>query len=82
MPAGEEGPSFPAVFDIRVTFGPDGSLSGRFGTGVLDELVAGIEEFQEAVTARPAYHSCGAAMLGAFAWLDYSQLLERVARYP
>ena len=82
MPAGEERPSFPAAFDIRVTFGPDGSLSGRFGTGVLDELIAGIDEFQEAVTARPAYHSLGAAMLGAFAWLDDSQLLERVARYP
>ena len=64
MPAGEEGPSFPAAFDIRVTFGPDGSLSGRFGTGVLDELIAGIDEFQEAVTAHPACPSLGPAMLG------------------
>lgn len=82
MPAQQEGPSFPAAFDIRVRFGPDGSLSGRFGTGVLDELIAGIDEFQAAVTARPAYHSLGAAMLGAFAWLDDSRLLERIASYP
>ena len=82
MPAGEEGASFPAAFDIRVTFGPDGSLSGRFGTGVLDELIAGIDEFQEAVTAHPAYHSLGPAMLGAFAWLDDNRLLERIASYP
>jgi hypothetical protein len=82
MPAQQEGPSFPAAFDIRVTFGPDGSLSGRFGTGVLDELIAGIDEFQEAVTGRPARHSLGAAMLGAFAWLDDSRLLERIASYP
>ena len=82
MSPGEDRPSFPVTFDTRVTFGPDGSLSGRFGTGVLDELIAGIDEFQEAVTAHPAYHSLGPAMLGAFAWLDDNQLLERVARYP
>jgi hypothetical protein len=82
MPVGEERPSFPPAFDIRVTFGPDGSLSGRFGTGVLDEMIAGIDEFQEAVTARPSRHSLGAAMLGAFAWLDDDRLLECIASYP
>jgi hypothetical protein len=82
MPAQQEGPSFPPVFDIRVAFGPDGSLSGRFGTGVLDELIAGIDEFQEAVTAHPAHHSPGAAILGAFAWLDDNRLLERIASHP
>lgn len=49
---------------------------------MLDELIAGIDELQEAVTAHPAYHSLGAAMLGAFAWLDDNRLLERIASYP
>ena len=66
MPA-EERPFFPASFDIRVTFGPDVNLSGWFSTSVLNELITGIDEFQEAVDAHPAYHSLGAAMLGAFA---------------
>jgi hypothetical protein len=48
----------------------------------LDELIAGIDEFQEAVTAHPTHHSLGAAMLGAFAWLDDNRLLERIASYP
>lgn len=82
MPADEEEPSFPTAFNIRVAFGPDGSLSGRFGTDVLDELIAGIDEFQQAVAAQPAYHSLGPAMLGAFAWLDDNRLLARIARYP
>jgi hypothetical protein len=82
MPAQHGGPSFSPAFDIRVTFGPDGRLSGRFGTGVLDELIAGMAEFQGAVAVHPARHSLGAAMLGAFAWLDDNRLLECIASYP
>lgn len=48
---------------------------------MLDELIAGVDEVQEAVTAHPVYHSPGAAMLGAFAWLDDIRLLERIASH-
>ncbi len=54
MPTGQP-PSFSAAFDIGVTFGPDSSLSGRFGSNVLDELIVGIDEYQAAVTAQPSY---------------------------
>ena len=80
MPTGQP-PSLSTAFDIRVTFGPDGSLSGRFGSNVLDELIAGIDEYQAAVNARPSYHSLGPAMLGAFAWLDDNRLLQRIVGY-
>lgn len=53
MPTGQP-PSFSAAFDIGVTFGPDSSLSGRFGSTALDELIVG-DEYQAAVTAQPSY---------------------------
>jgi hypothetical protein len=47
--ANDPSPSFLAVFNSRFSFGPTGQLTGRLGTGVLDGLIAGIDEFGAAL---------------------------------
>lgn len=67
---------------LAIQLGPDGRLTGRFGTNVLDDLIGGIDEFRGAATARMSHRMLGPAMLGAFAWLDDLQLLKRISEYP
>jgi hypothetical protein len=45
-------PSFSSRFTSQFSFGQDGTLTGRFGLNVLDDLIAGIDEFQAAAAAR------------------------------
>lgn len=81
--AASERPSFPARFNSRFSFGPDGNLTGRFGLNVLDDLIAGIDEFRAAADAgRRSPRDAGPAMLGTFGWLSDKQLLDRIADYP
>jgi hypothetical protein len=80
--AADQVPSFSSVFDSQFSFGKDGKLTGRFGLNVLDDLIAGIDEFQAAAASHGSVRQLGPAMLGAFGWLDDRQLLKRIADYP
>jgi hypothetical protein len=81
--AASERASFPAWFNSRFTFGQDGTLTGRFGLNVLDDLIAGIDEFRAAAEAgRGSPRDAGPALLGTFGWLSDQQLLDRIADYP
>lgn len=76
-------PSFSSLFNSRFTFGNDGKLTGQFGLNVLDDLIAGIDEFKAGASAgRPSPRDAGPALLGAFMWLDDPALLERIVDYP
>jgi hypothetical protein len=81
MPANHS-PSFSSLFDSQFSFGQDGELTGRFGLNVLDDLIAGIDEFRAAAARRSSFSYLGPGMLGAFGWLDDWQLLRRIAEYP
>jgi hypothetical protein len=80
--AANQVPSFSSLFDSQFSFGKGGKLTGRFGLNVLDDLIAGIDEFQAASSRQTSGRCLGPAMLGAFAWLDDRQLLKRIAEYP
>jgi hypothetical protein len=58
---------FSSRFNSQFSFGQDGELTGRFGLSVLDDLIAGIDEFW-AAAARRSSRDLGPAMLGAFGW--------------
>jgi hypothetical protein len=75
-------PSFSGQFNSRFSFGTDGQLAGSFGTAVLEDLIAGIDEFRAAATAQISHRMLGPGMLGAFAWLDDQQLLNGIGKYP
>ena len=60
---------------VPVTMGP---FSGR---NVLAGLISGIDDFRNA-ERRPDFRSLGPAMLGAFAWLDDPEFLERMKEFP
>lgn len=75
--------SFSSAFNSRFSFGKDGNLTGRFGLNVLEDLIAGIDEFMAVAAAdRKSARSLGPAMLGAFMWLDDPELLKRIAECP
>lgn len=81
--AANERQSFPVRFNSRFSFGPNGTLTGRFGLNVLDDLIAGIDEFRTAAEAgRRSPRDAGPALLGTFGWLTDGQLLDRIADYP
>jgi hypothetical protein len=73
---------FSSRFTSQFSFGQGGELTGRFGLNVLDDLIAGIDEFQAAAAARRSSRDLGPAMLGAFGWLSDRELLQRIAEYP
>jgi hypothetical protein len=75
-------PSFSSRFNSQFSFGKDGKLTGRFGLNVLDDLIAGIDEFQAAAASQKSARDLGPGMLGTFAWLDDQQLLKQIAEYP
>jgi hypothetical protein len=76
-------PSFSSAFNSRFTFGKAANLTGQFGTGVLDSLIEGIDDFcAAAASERPSPRRLGPAMLGAFMWLDDPELLARIADFP
>jgi hypothetical protein len=56
---------------------------GRFGTSILAELIDGIDDFRADVAGRQLGRARrdGPAMLGAFMWLDDSDLLDRIAGF-
>lgn len=81
MAANQE-PSFSSRFNSQFSFGENGKLTGRFGLNVLDDLIAGIDEFRAAAASRRTSRVLGPAMLGAFGWLDDLQLLKRISEYP
>jgi len=61
--AANQAPSFSPLFDSQFIFGENGELTGRFGLNVLDDLIAGIDEFRAAAAsptsfsyARPGRH--------------------------
>jgi hypothetical protein len=72
---------FSSRFNSQFSFGQDGELTGRFGLNVLDDLIAGIDEFW-AAAARRYSRDLGPAMLGAFGWLSDPPLPQRIAEYP
>jgi hypothetical protein len=54
MPA-DQMPSFSSAFNSRFTFGKAANLTGQFGTGVLDSLIEGIDDFcAAAASERPS----------------------------
>ena len=75
-------PAFSQRFNSQFNFGQDGQLTGRFGLGVLDDLITGVDQFQAAAAPRKSFRDIGPAMIGAFGWLDDPQLLNRIADYP
>jgi hypothetical protein len=81
--AADRPPSFSSRFDSQFSFGKDGHLTGRAGLNVLDDLIAGIDEFMAAAAVgRKSARDAGPAMLGAFMWLDDPELLKRIADCP
>jgi hypothetical protein len=78
----EQEPSFSSRFNSQFSFGKDGELTGRFGLNVLDDLIAGIDEFQAAAASQTSARDLGPAMLGTFGWLSDQRLLNRIAEYP
>jgi hypothetical protein len=74
--------SFPWGFDASFSFGPASRLQGSFGRDVLNGLVVGIEDFRAEAARKPPFRTLGAAMLGAFLWLDDPELIERIADFP
>lgn len=81
--AANQVPSFSSRFNSQFSFGKDRKLTGRAGLNVLDDLIAGIDEFMAAAAAgRKSARNLGPAMLGAFMWLDDPELLKRIAEYP
>jgi len=78
----DQAPSFSAAFNSQFSFGTAGHLTGQFGAGVLDGLIAGIDEFRAAAAGeRPSPRRLGPAILGAFMWLDDPDLLDRIAGF-
>jgi hypothetical protein len=77
-----QAPSFSSPFNSQFSFGQYAKLTGRFGLNVLDDLIAGIDEYRAAAADRRSSRDLGPAMLGAFGWLDDPQLLQRIAEYP
>src|SRR5215469_11040633 len=75
-------PSFSSRFNSQFSYGQNGKLTARLGLNVLDDLIAGIDEFHAEAAHNTSARDLGPAMLGAFGWLDDPQLLKRIAEYP
>jgi hypothetical protein len=75
-------PVFPWGFDARFAFGPDDRWTGYLGRDVLRGLIAGIDEFHATKARERRFRILGSALLGAFMWLDDSELVQRIGEFP
>lgn len=72
--------SFSHQFNVQAVAAGGGSV--QFGTNVLAGLVEGIDTFRDELKQQRRSRSLGAGMLGAFLWVDDTELLRRIAEFP
>lgn len=72
--------SFSHQFNVQAVAAEGGPA--RFGTNVLAGLVDGIDTFRNELEQQRRSRSLGAGMLGAFLWVDDTELLRRIAGFP
>ncbi|MEU2490900.1 hypothetical protein [Streptomyces sp. NPDC007883] len=75
------GLSFSDQFDVQTVW-EQGGQRARFGTNVLAGLIEGIDTFRRDLQQQRRSRSLGPAMLGAFLWVDDTELLQRIAEFP
>jgi hypothetical protein len=72
--------SFSHHFNVQAVAAEGGPA--QFGTNVLAGLVDGIDEYRHELERQRRSRSLGPGMLGAFLWVDDTELLRRIAEYP
>ncbi|MET9357409.1 hypothetical protein ABZY14_31205 [Streptomyces sp. NPDC006617] len=72
--------SFSHHFNVQAVAAEGGPA--QFGTNVLADLVDGIDEYRHELEQQRRSRSLGPGMLGAFLWVDDTELLRRIAEYP
>ncbi|MFY4722210.1 hypothetical protein [Streptomyces sp. LaBMicrA B280] len=72
--------SFSHQFNVQANTAQ--GAAAQFGTNVLAGLVGGIDTFRSELEQQRRSRSLGAGMLGAFLWVDDTELLRRIAEFP